>query len=168
MDVLRKISKIKRQTAETLNDAFNVVRGLENRKEIHKWCKWIRSETRKIPTVEMYDLTYKTYLLEAMRGDFDAYCIYIEKNREREKKFYLPKRDVLLPLVHDLHDLFDGKIDFLGISLPSRVGKSTLLIFFMTFVRGYLPLCFLFLFCILSILLLKNAFYYICQKQSKS
>ena len=41
MDVLKKISKIKRQTAETLNDAFNVVRGLKKREEIHKWCKWI-------------------------------------------------------------------------------------------------------------------------------
>lgn len=51
MDVLKKIQKIKRQTAETLNDAFNVVRTLENREEINKWCKWIRSETRKIPTV---------------------------------------------------------------------------------------------------------------------
>ena len=139
MDVLKKIQKIKRQTAETLNDAFNVVRTLENREEIHKWCKWIRSETRKIPTVEMYDLTYKTYLFEAMKGDFDAYCIYIEKNREPEKKFYLPRRDVLLPLVHDLQDLFDGKIDFLGISLPPRVGKSTLCIFFMTFVMGHRP-----------------------------
>ncbi|MBR7177402.1 MAG: hypothetical protein IKD26_04250 [Clostridia bacterium] len=62
-----------------------MVRTLENREEIHKWCKWIRSETRKIPTVEMYDLTYKTYLLEAMRGDFDAYCIYLEKKRHVEK-----------------------------------------------------------------------------------
>ncbi len=51
MDILKKIQKIKRQTAETLNDAFNVVRTLENREEIHKWCKWIRSETTKIPTM---------------------------------------------------------------------------------------------------------------------
>lgn len=103
-----KIQKIKRQTPETLNDAFSIVRGLLDRAEIKKWCKWIRSETKKIPTVEMYDLTYKTYLLEAMRGDFDACCIYLEKNREPEKKFYLPRRDVLLPLVNDLQDLFDG------------------------------------------------------------
>ena len=30
--------------------------------------------TKKIPTASMYDLTYKTYLLEAMRGDFDVYA----------------------------------------------------------------------------------------------
>lgn len=137
--VLKKIKKIKRQTEETLLDAFSLVRELEKLTEIKTYCKWIRAEARKIPTVSMYDLTYKTYLLEAMKGDFDAYCIYLEKNRDAEKRFYLPRRDVLLPLVNDLQDLFDGKLDFLGISLPPRVGKSTLCIFFMTFVMGHRP-----------------------------
>ncbi|MBQ2804693.1 MAG: hypothetical protein IJF10_02315, partial [Clostridia bacterium] len=138
-EILRKIQNKKRHTAETLNDAFSVVRGLENHEEIKKWYKWIRSETKKIPTVEMYDLTYKTYLVEAMKSDFDAYCIYLGKSREAEKKSYLPRRDVLLPLVMNLQDLFEGKIDFLGISLPPRVGKSTLCIFFATLVMGHHP-----------------------------
>ena len=51
MDILKKISKIIRQTAETLSDAFNVVRTLENREEMHKWCKWIRSEIMENPTM---------------------------------------------------------------------------------------------------------------------
>ena len=139
MDVLQKIKKIKNQTEETLSDAFALVREIEDREEVLKWCKWIRSKAKKIPTASMYELTYKTYLLCAMKGDFDSYCIYLEKNREGEKRFYLPRRDVLLPLVHDLQDLFDGKLDFLGISLPPRVGKSTLCIFFMTFVMGHRP-----------------------------
>ena len=79
--LLKKIKKIKRQTEETLLDAFALVRELEKLTEIKTYCKWIRSEAKKIPTVSMYDLTYKTYLLEAMKGDFDAYCIYLEKNR---------------------------------------------------------------------------------------
>ena len=139
MDVLKKIKKIKVQTEETLQDAFSLVREIEDRGEVLKWCQWIRREAKKIPTASMYELTYKTYLLAAMRGDFDSYCIYLEKNREGEKRFYLPRRDVLLPLVRDLQDLFDGKLDFLGISLPPRVGKSTLCIFFMTFVMGHRP-----------------------------
>ena len=137
--VLKKIQKIKKQTEETLNDAFSLVRGIEDRAEVKEWCKWIRSEAKKIPTAAMYDLTYKTYLLCAMKGDFDSYCIYLEKNREAEKRFYLPRREVLLPLVNDLQDLFDGKLDFLGISLPPRIGKSTLCIFFMTFIMGHRP-----------------------------
>jgi len=139
MEILKKIKRLKTQTEETLMDAFALVRSIEDRAEVKTWCQWIRKETKKIPTASMYDLTYKTYLLEAMRGDFDAYCIYLEKNREPEKRFYLPRREVLLPLVNDLQDLFDGKLDFLGISLPPRIGKSTLCIFFMTFIMGHRP-----------------------------
>ena len=38
-----------------------------------------------------------------------------------------------------MQDLADGKLDFLGISLPPRVGKSTLCIFFMTWMMGRNP-----------------------------
>ena len=139
MEVLKKIQKIKKQTVETLCDAFSVVRSLEDRADIKRWCVWIRSEAAKIPSNEMYDLIYRTYVFEAQKGDFDSYCIALEWHREAEKRFYLPRRDVLLPLVKDLQDLFDGKLDFLGVSLPPRIGKSTLCIFFMTFVMGHRP-----------------------------
>lgn len=53
----------------------------------------------------------------------------------------MPRSSVLLPLVNDLQDLFDGELDFLGMSaMPPRVGKSTLCILFMTFVMGHRPL----------------------------
>jgi predicted phage terminase large subunit-like protein len=93
----------------------------------------------KMHTPQALELVYKTYLLEAQNGVFDSYLIYLEKDREPEKRFYLPRRKQLLPLVNDLQDLFDGKIDFLGVSLPPRVGKSTLCILFMTFVIGHRP-----------------------------
>lgn len=139
MEILKKIQKIKKQTEETLSDAFSVVHSLEDRAEIKRWCMWIRSEAMKIPSGAMYDLIYRTYVFEAQKGDFDSYCIALEWYREAEKRFYLPRRDVLLPLVKDLQDLFDGKLDFLGVSLPPRIGKSTLCIFFMTFVMGHRP-----------------------------
>ena len=63
MDVLQKIKKIKNQTEETLSDAFALVREIEDREEVLKWCAWIRSKAKKIPTATMYELTYKTYLL---------------------------------------------------------------------------------------------------------
>ncbi len=67
------------------------------------------------------------------------YLIYLEWNREPEKKFYEPRMNVLRTLVDDLQDLADGKLDLLGISLPPRVGKSTLCIFFMTWIMGKIP-----------------------------
>jgi predicted phage terminase large subunit-like protein len=126
-------------TEETLSDAFAVIIELEDREDIHKWCVWVRKNARKIISHDMYDLFYKTYLFEAQKGDFEAYCIYLEKNREPDKKFYMPRRKQLKVLVQDLQDLFDHKIDFLGVSLPPRVGKSTLCIFYMTFVMGHRP-----------------------------
>ena len=138
--ILYKIKGLQKQTEESLTDALGLVSQLEDRALIKHWCKWLRTEAKKIHAQEMYELFYKTYLLEAQRGDFDAYCIYLEKPRAPERRFYLPRRSVLLPLVNDLQDLFDGELDFLGISLPPRVGKSTLCILFMTFVMGHRPL----------------------------
>lgn len=87
---------------------------------------------------EMYEL-HKAVLLLAAPFDFESYLLYVESNRDPSKKFYPPRRKVLQPLVADLQDLYDGKIEFLGISLPPRVGKSTLCIFFMTWVMGNRP-----------------------------
>ena len=72
--------------------------------------------------------------------DFDSYMLFMEWNREPEKQFYRPRRHVLIKVVHDLQDLHDGKLDFLSISMPPRVGKSTLCIFFLTFEMGNNPL----------------------------
>jgi predicted phage terminase large subunit-like protein len=87
---------------------------------------------------KFYELNKKTYLYMAV-DDFDSYCIYLEWNREPQKRFYQPRRKVLWPLVKDLQDLADGKLDFLGVSLPPRVGKSTLCIFFMSWLMGKKP-----------------------------
>ncbi len=127
-----------------LRDAFEVIRMLEQEDFYlaHQYNKEVRKLSaryaREQGSSDMLELYRRSLLFDA-RTDFDAYCQYIEWNREPEKKFYLPRRNILKPLVDDLQDLFDGKLDFLGISLPPRVGKSTLCIFFMTFVMGNRP-----------------------------
>lgn len=84
------------------------------------------------------DLYYKCLLFEAPYK-FESFLLYMEKNRPAEKQFYLPRRKTLKIIVDDLQDLEDGKLDFLGISLPPRVGKSTLCIFFLAWVMGKRP-----------------------------
>lgn len=71
--------------------------------------------------------------------DFDAYCQYMEKNRDAEKRFYMPRRKQLLRVVGALQRLMDDELDILGISLPPGVGKSTLAIFLLTWVAGKWP-----------------------------
>ena len=72
--------------------------------------------------------------------DFDAYMLFMEWNREPEKCFYRPRREVFYPnIVRHMQDLADDKLDFLSISCPPRVGKSTIGIFFLTWIMGRYP-----------------------------
>ena len=94
-----------------------------------------------LPFEEMgsfFELHHDVVLLGAPHS-FHLYLLAVEWKRDPDRKFYPPRRRVLKVLVDDLQDLADGKLDFLGISLPPRVGKSTLCIFFMTWMMGRNP-----------------------------
>lgn len=84
------------------------------------------------------DLYYDCHLFDAPYV-FDSFCIYIEKRRDPQKKFYIPRRKQLLELTQALQDLEDGKIYLLGISLPPGVGKTTLAEFFLAWTSGRHP-----------------------------
>lgn len=88
--------------------------------------------------VRFYGL-YNDCLLYRSPYKFDDYMLYVEKSRAPEKQFYLPRRKILKTVVDDLQDLEDGKLDFYGLSLPPRTGKSTLCIFFLSWVMGKRP-----------------------------
>ena len=122
--VLLNIRNRPTQNERTLRDAFDAVRllGKENIQAALEWNKWIRREAGRMVSAGMYDLIKRTYLFAAPYS-FDDYLSYLEWNREPQKRFYLPRRKVLRPLVNDLQDLAEGRLDFLGISLPPRVGK---------------------------------------------
>ena len=79
-----------------------------------------------------------TYLVAAPY-DFHSFLLYMEKDREPEKRFYIPRMKVLRPIVQDLQDLADGKLDIYGLSMPAGTGKTTLGIFYMTWFMGRSP-----------------------------
>lgn len=145
---IKRVIKHNPNNFEAYQDYFDTLRALgkENKAKSFQHNLWLRGETAKmvqassdVKAIEkFYELNKKTYLYMA-QDDFDSYCVYLEWNREPQKKFYLPRRKVLYPLVQDLQDLADGKLDFLGVSMPPRVGKSTLCIFFMTWLMGKNP-----------------------------
>lgn len=84
------------------------------------------------------DIYWKFLLFEAPEL-FESYLIYMEKNRDPAKKFYEPRMRTLHVLVNELQNLEDNKYDFLGVSLPPRVGKSTMCIFFVSWIMGKRP-----------------------------
>ena len=82
---------------------------------------------------------HKNVLLAAAPYDFDSFLLYVEWDRGPEKKFYAPRRKQLKIVVDALQDLCDDKLDLLAVSMPPGVGKSTLAIFYMTWLAGKYP-----------------------------
>lgn len=71
---------------------------------------------------------------------FESYVEFLEHKRSPEKRFYEPRQRVLHPVAMDLQWLEDDpEAKFYGLSLPSRTGKSTLAIMFLTWVMCKRP-----------------------------
>lgn len=142
-DLILEVEQRLREKPEfqLMSDLFELLRLVTDKKEAYPLNAWVRELAYKeamTGSVDAYNLYKKTLLFDAY-DNLDSYLLYVEFDRPPEKRFYLPRRNVLLPLVKDLQDLSDRKIDFLGISLPRRTGKSTLCIFFMTWLMGRNP-----------------------------
>ena len=95
-------------------------------------------ETEENNIYFLFDL-HKRVCLAAAPFDLESYLIYVEWEREPSKKFYIPRKKVLSPIVRAMQDLIDDKLDLLTISMPPGTGKSTLGIFFLTWVMGRFP-----------------------------
>lgn len=135
---------------QVYEDLYQVAReALKTNKKLGvKWLRWVSEKCAHIiPTLTRSDLAlarsffslHKQILLAAAQEDFDSYVQYIEWNREPSKKFYLPRRKILKQVVDELQALADDELDLLGISLPPGVGKTTLAIFFLTWMAGKIP-----------------------------
>lgn len=84
---------------------------------------------------KLYEL-YKRSLLFDAPYFFDAYMLYLEIDRPPKERFYQPRRKVLQPIVKKLQMLIDDELDELFLSQPPRTGKTTLALFFATFIIG--------------------------------
>lgn len=91
-----------------------------------------------IQVLQLDSLYWETLKAEAPYW-FESFLFYMEKNRRPEKRFYDPRKKTLHIVAMDLQDLEDGELDFYGLSMPPRVGKSTICIFFMAWVIGRHP-----------------------------
>ena len=126
------------------SDAFEAVRLLEadDFGLAHRVNKTLRAVSAKYAaqtgSPDFFRLNKKTLLFDAPY-DFDAHCRYIEWNRDPDKRFYMPRREKLLPVALELQRLADGKLKLLAISLPPGVGKTSLAIFFLTWLAGKNP-----------------------------
>ena len=84
---------------------------------------------------KFYDLYRKALRFDAV-DRFDSFMLYLELDREAAKRFYQPRRKVLKRFVDALQALEDDKLDELHLSCPPRIGKTSLIIFFLLWVMG--------------------------------
>ena len=82
---------------------------------------------------KIINLGYDVYRLESY-SRFESYMLYMERDRWQQKRFYLPRRATLRVPAMDMQRLEDDELDVYGLSMPSRVGKSSLCVFFLTWV----------------------------------
>lgn len=123
-------------------DAFSVCRILEA--EDAKFAHSCNHQLRDLITTNLrgikniddaFDLYKKTLLFDAPT-EFDAYMLYLEINRRPNERFYQPRRKVLKVVVDALQDLYDGDLQELFVSMPPRIGKTTSLLFFVSWILG--------------------------------
>lgn len=133
------------ENIQVLSDLFGMCVHIENDdfEYAHKLNKTVRNESAKIAvqnnSTKHLELYKKSLLFDAPH-ELDAYLQYVEFDREPESKFYLPRRKQLLQVVQALQGLIDDDLDLVTVSMPPGTGKSTLGIFFLTWVMGKYPM----------------------------
>lgn len=147
---LQKIIKQKPNEFQAVSDLFEMARIVEPddfdlAHSINKDLRVIipeqvRDTGNTLSVRENFYFLNKKSLLFDSKIDFDAYMQYIEYDREPRARFYLPRRKQLYPVVQSLQDLEDDVLDLLSISTPPGIGKTTLGIFFLTWIMGKYPL----------------------------
>lgn len=130
--------------ASALSDAFDALRILEetDKDDAHRRNKEVRRLSAKYAAertdAKMFELNKRSLLFDAPY-DFDCFLRYIEWNRPNDKRFYMPRRKVLLPIVNAFQQVADGELDLLTVSQPKRTGKTTLGLMFVLFRAGRHP-----------------------------
>lgn len=147
-DELKDITRQLLKTDLSIPDNLISLLGMSNEIYPHdkvlskKIAQKVRGIALRLCTTDIrhYDIYNDSLLLLAQQHlDFDAYMLYVEKNRDPEEQYYLPRRRQLYWLVQKMQKLLDDELDILSISMPPGTGKTTLGEFFMSFVMGHFP-----------------------------
>ena len=137
--------KVKTSTdLNVFSDLFSMCRECAKTDEVLavKYARLLSSECEKAivkadnTTIKDLFAFHNRVLLFLAPHDFESYMLYLEKNRPPERQFYRPRRRVLKPLVAAIQKLTDNELDELFLSMPPRVGKTTILMFYCTWLVG--------------------------------
>lgn len=90
---------------------------------------------------EILDKLYEVLLLEAQNYNVDSGFRYLERKREPNERFYMPRRKQLVKsgIIDGLQGMIDDRYDILCISMPPGTAKTTAEKFFNALVVGWFP-----------------------------
>lgn len=143
-EVLRAIDQEEKQVIEDRSGQLHRVFENENILRCHEMSRTIREVlieylagaiVQTSEAEEMYNYALKFDNIH----NFDAFCQYMEINRDDQRKFYLPRRPQLLGIANHMERLERGELEHLGISMPPGTGKSELALFYLAWIGGRRP-----------------------------
>ena len=111
-------------------------------KYMEKLSDWIEEIIPGIDDIgkmrEMFTF-HREVVFAGARESFHLCLLAVEWNRDPDKKFYPPRKMVLRDVVQALQELEERKLDLLAVSMPPGSGKTTLAIFYLTWIAGRHP-----------------------------
>ena len=111
---------------------FMCLDGFEDNTDVCvEYLKWLSGACARAVLLEsdgeflrsIYELHEKV-LLKISQVDFDSFLLYVEWDRDPDKKFYYPRREKLKPIVDAMQELADDKLDLLAVSTPPGIGME--------------------------------------------
>lgn len=144
--ILKIEQEIKRRPKEidAYKDLFALLRDIEKDQFAlsHQQNKSLRTAiTSALKICNSHDIDrfyalYRETLLFDAPHYLDSYMLYLEIDRPPQERFYQPRRKILKTVTDSLQDLYDDRLDELFLEEPPRVGKTTLLLMFVSWILG--------------------------------
>jgi predicted phage terminase large subunit-like protein len=134
MQAYRDLLNICRETMKT--DIHLAVEYLE---KLSDWIEEIIPGIKDIGKMREMFSFHREVVFAGARESFHLCLLAVEWNRDPDKKFYPPRKMVLREVVKALQELEERKLDLLAVSMPPGSGKTTLAIFYLTWIAGRHP-----------------------------
>lgn len=142
--IFHRIDTVSHTDVSVYRDAFSCIRNISDElhhervdlsRDLRSKISSYFSEADTYTKKELYELSRRILCWEAPNS-FDSFMLYNEIDRPAKEQFWLPRRSKLMPVCQALQDLEDGNLDELFLSCPPRVGKTTIILFFLAWVMG--------------------------------
>lgn len=134
MQAYRDLLNICRETMKT-----DIPLAVEYLEKLSDWIEEIIPGIKDIGKMREMFSFHREVVFAGARESFHLCLLAVEWNRDPDKKFYPPRKMVLREVVKALQELEERKLDLLAVSMPPGSGKTTLAIFYLTWIAGRHP-----------------------------